>query len=75
LIDWLSAREIESVFHYQALHCSPYFHSRHDGRPVPEAVRYSDRLLRLPLYFDLTLDDVDRVCDAIRAFYQRRISS
>lgn len=75
LIDWLQAREIEAVFHYQALHCSPYYHSRHDGRPIPEAERYSDCLLRLPLYFDLTVDDVDRVCDAIRAFYQRQMSS
>jgi dTDP-4-amino-4,6-dideoxygalactose transaminase len=74
LIEWLRTEGIEAVFHYQALHASPYYRSRHDGRPLPEADRYSDCLLRLPLYFDLTPADVGRVSDAIHTFYRRRIS-
>jgi dTDP-4-amino-4,6-dideoxygalactose transaminase len=35
--------------------------------PVTEAT--SDRLLRLPMYFDLTDDDVDAVIAGIHSFY------
>jgi len=47
-----------------------YYRSCHDGRPLPEADRYSDCLLRLPLFFDLAMADVVRVCDVIYAFFR-----
>ena len=30
---------------------------------------YSDRLLRLPLHYQLTENEVDEVCDAVYRFY------
>ena len=54
-----------AVFHYLSLHSSPYYLSRHDGRSLPECDRYADCLVRLPLYYDMTLEDVQAVYDAI----------
>lgn len=67
----LRQQGIETVFHYQSLHRSAYYRGRHDGRPLPEADRYSDCLLRLPLFHDLTIAQVDEVGDAVRDFYGR----
>ena len=69
LIAHLKARGIMSVFHYLPLHLSA-MGRRYGGRegdcPVTESV--SDRLLRLPFYFDLGADDQARVIGAIEAW-------
>lgn len=72
LTNWLRESGIEAVFHYQALHASPYYRARHDGRLLREAERYSECLLRLPLYFGLSFEDVGRVCETVTAFYKRQ---
>ena len=66
----LRSRNIQATFHYQSLHSSRYFAERHDGRPLPQADRYSDCLVRLPLYAEMSTEDVDRVCDAATAFFE-----
>jgi dTDP-4-amino-4,6-dideoxygalactose transaminase len=69
LIGHLKNREILAVFHYLPLHCSPYYSNRHDGRPLPNARRHSDCLLRLPLYYELTENEQDRIIEAVNHFY------
>lgn len=71
LIESLKAAGVMAVFHYQSLHASRYYAGLHDGRPLPNADRYTECLVRLPLYFELTDVQVDTVCDAIRMFYHR----
>jgi dTDP-4-amino-4,6-dideoxygalactose transaminase len=71
LIAHLKAQGIMSVFHYLSLHRSPFYEGRHDGRALPNADRFTDCLLRLPLFYELTDDDVERVGDAIVAYYRR----
>lgn len=69
LIAHLRERGIMSVFHYLPLHLSPVgrsFGYRVSDCPVTEDV--SDRLLRLPLYNDLTTDDLSRIVEAVRDF-------
>ena len=53
------------MFHYQSLHASPFFTEKHDGRALPNADRYSQCLVRFPLYHDLELEEVDRICAAV----------
>lgn len=65
LIKRLKENGIQAVFHYLSLHNSPYYHTRHDGRALPNCDRYADCLVRLPLYYDLQLYDVKRVCSFI----------
>lgn len=65
LIDFLKQRGIYSVFHYLSLHKSPYYRAQHDGRDLPHADRFSDCLLRLPLYYELTLEEVHFIISSI----------
>ncbi|MDH5535513.1 MAG: DegT/DnrJ/EryC1/StrS family aminotransferase, partial [Betaproteobacteria bacterium] len=63
------AQDIHAVFHYVPLHSSPA--GRKFGRaagamPVTDDV--SERLLRLPLYFELQESDVARIAEQIRRF-------
>ena len=70
LIEHLRTEGILAVFHYISLHCSPMGHAmgyRKGMLPVTESV--SDRLLRLPIYFDLTDTQVDDVASAIWRFF------
>lgn len=54
LLNHLKANHIYAVFHYQSLHKSPYYASRHDGSELPNSDYFSNCLIRLPLFYDLT---------------------
>ncbi|MBK8473551.1 MAG: dTDP-4-amino-4,6-dideoxygalactose transaminase [Sphingobacteriales bacterium] len=69
LIAYLKTHSIYTAFHYQSLHQSPFFQPLHDGRPLPYADLYSDRLLRLPLYYELELNSVEKICALMEQFY------
>jgi dTDP-4-amino-4,6-dideoxygalactose transaminase len=69
LINHLRQNQIEAVFHYQALHCSPFYISQHDGRPMPQANRYADCLVRLPLHTSLTESEQNFIIQTILDFY------
>jgi dTDP-4-amino-4,6-dideoxygalactose transaminase len=71
LIRFLRERDILAVFHYQALHRSPYYTTHHPElvRALPQAERYSACLLRLPLFHALTEAEQQRVLDAVLTFY------
>jgi len=66
LINYLRDNGIYAVFHYISLHRSPYFHSEES---LPHCERYSSCLVRLPLYFDLSFDEVKTICGTIQNFY------
>ena len=67
LIKHLKEHDVQAVFHYLSLHSSPYYIDKHDGRDLPECDRYADCLVRLPLFYDLTDEQVIEVCDVINA--------
>ena len=50
--------EVWCVFHYLALHSSDFYRDKHDGRALPNCDRYADCLVRLPLYFELPVEQV-----------------
>ena len=68
-IKYLADHGINAVFHYQPLHLTPMGH-KFGGTsglcPVSESV--ADRLVRLPLFFDLSAQDQERVCEAVQSF-------
>ena len=70
LIKYLKENGVGAVFHYLSLHSSEFYKSRHDGRPLPECDRYADCLVRLPLFYDLTIEQVNTICDLIKTYYQ-----
>ena len=72
LISYLRDNGVESVFHYHALHRSPYFAPQYAGTPLPHADRYADCLVRLPLHYHLSEGDVARVITLVRAFFGQK---
>lgn len=69
LIAHLKKQDILSVFHYLSLHKSPFYASSHDGRVLSWSDFYSDRLIRLPFYFELSRDDQEKIITAIQNFF------
>ena len=65
IIKYLKSRDILSVFHYLSLHKSQFFAGKHDGRELPNSDRYTDTLLRLPLFYEL---DPKQVTDILKAY-------
>ncbi|MBQ8101035.1 MAG: DegT/DnrJ/EryC1/StrS family aminotransferase, partial [Paludibacteraceae bacterium] len=65
----LKENGILAVFHYLSLHASTFYAGRHDGRALPECDRYQDTLVRLPMYYDLTTEDVAYVAQTIAQFF------
>lgn len=68
LIAQLKKNEIHSVFHYQSLHRSEYYHKLYDSIPLIKADFYSSVLLRLPLFLQLSDDEVSYICNTIQSF-------
>jgi dTDP-4-amino-4,6-dideoxygalactose transaminase len=70
LIDHLKLKGIGAVFHYLSLHKSSFFESKHDGRVLPHADRFSDCLVRIPLHLHLSDSEIDHICAEIIDFYR-----
>ena len=69
LIDYLKSKGILSVFHYLPLHNSE-MGRKYGGKPgdCPVTEQISDRLVRLPFYNNLSVDDQSQVIEAIQNF-------
>ena len=74
LISWLKEHGIMSVFHYIPLHSAPA--GRKFGRFHGEDIyttKESERLLRLPMFYNLSVEEVDTVIRTVREFPDFRI--
>jgi dTDP-4-amino-4,6-dideoxygalactose transaminase len=71
MIGHLRAAGILSVFHYVPLHTSPMGRSL-GGRPgqCPVTEDVSGRLLRLPLYYDITEAQLESVVEQVQSFWE-----
>ncbi len=67
LITELGESGIKAVFHYLSLHSSPYFNEMHDGRALTQSDRFTNCLVRLPLFYDMTDAEVESVITEVIA--------
>jgi len=65
VIDALKREDILAVFHYIGLHSSPYYAAKHDGRVLENCDHFTDCLLRLPMFYELEIVDVQHICSII----------
>lgn len=72
LAEYLKERGVIAVFHYISLHSSPYYVKKHGKRVLSNADRYTDTLLRLPLFFEMNLEMVKKVVDLIEDFFSKK---
>ena len=68
LMNYLKENGIQSTFHYLPLHSSEYYKNKHDGRVLANCDHYADCLVRLPLYYELTDDEVRHVVKTLLSF-------
>lgn len=68
LIVHLKKENILTVFHYLSLHKSTFYKDKHDERILPYSDFYSETLVRLPLYFELTLNAQEKIINSIINF-------
>jgi len=65
----LKQHKILSVFHYLSLHSSPYYIDKYKGDALPNCDHFADCLVRLPLFYELSEVDVERVVQAVNTFF------
>ncbi len=68
LLASLKSEGIYAVFHYLSLHKSPYYIDKHDGRDLPNSDRFTENLVRLPLFYDLKDEEIKFIIAEIKAF-------
>jgi len=60
---------VAAAFHYLSLHRSRFYRDMHDGRELKNCDRFAGCLLRLPMFYDLTLENVEYVCGVAADFF------
>lgn len=68
LMKFLKENDVMTTFHYLPLHSSKYYVDKHDGRVLPNCDRYADTLLRLPLFYELSEWEIDKIIKLIIEF-------
>ena len=72
LIAYLKEQGIGAVFHYLSLHLSDYYRSVESNIPsLPSCDRFADCLVRLPMYYELKIDEVAHIIDMIHLFFKK----
>lgn len=70
LIALMKENDIISPFHYLSLHKSDYYRSNNTNIPdLPNCDRFADCLVRLPLYYELEKEEIDKVIGLIYKYY------
>ena len=73
LISFLKEKEIQAVFHYIPLHTAPAGQKYGEFSGIDQfTTKESERLVRLPLYYELKMEEVEMVVEAVNEFYKRR---
>lgn len=74
LIAYLKEQGVGAVFHYLSLHLSDYYKDHHVGEipNLSNCDRFADCLVRLPMFFELTDEEIISVIKSIKEFYQNR---
>lgn len=70
LIKFLKEHDVMAPFHYLALHKSEYYLSHFEERSeLPNCDMYADCLVRMPMFYELELEQVDYICNLIKEYY------
>jgi dTDP-4-amino-4,6-dideoxygalactose transaminase len=71
LITLLKENQIYAVFHYLALHQSDYYLKKNSKSTLENSEKFTDRLVRLPFFFELNLTDQNHIIQSIKRFYKQ----
>lgn len=72
LIKFLKEHDILAPFHYLSLHKSEYYLNHCDLRPeLPLTDMYTDCLIRMPMFYELTMEQVDYIVGCIKEYFAK----
>jgi len=69
LLLYLNENGVNAIFHYLSLHKSLFYKPRYIGNELVNCDNYAAALIRLPLYYELSIIEVNHVIDCIIKFY------
>lgn len=61
LMKFLKENDVQTTFHYLPLHSSKFYAKKHGNRKLPNCDFYGDCLVRLPLYYELSDMEVNKI--------------
>jgi dTDP-4-amino-4,6-dideoxygalactose transaminase len=67
LIATLKNRGIQAFFHYPPLHLSRYFLQHNKPKELPNAARFFEQVIRIPLYVGLSEKEQDYIINVIKS--------
>tara|TARA_R110000782_G_scaffold40493_6_gene93615 strand:- start:966 stop:2093 length:1128 start_codon:yes stop_codon:yes gene_type:complete len=67
----LRENDMHAVFHYLSLHTSKYYLKNHPLKSLPWSDKYSNCLVRLPLFYELDEIQVNSICKVINDFFNK----
>jgi dTDP-4-amino-4,6-dideoxygalactose transaminase len=73
-LKFLKEEGILAVFHYLSLHKSKFFEDSYQGQELYQSDRYSNSLVRLPFFPELSMQQQDLVISKILFYYKNRKS-
>jgi dTDP-4-amino-4,6-dideoxygalactose transaminase len=72
LLSYLKENGVNATFHYQGLNASPYYSKNNKSPKLHNTLRYTDCLLRLPLYYALSTKDVVGISKHVINYFTNR---
>lgn len=70
-ITFMNDNDVQVQFHYIPLHNSPFYGQQHDNRELPMANHYGDCLVRFPLFYDMTDQQVGIITSLTLQFFNK----
>lgn len=70
-IQFMRKNGVYVTFHYQSLHKSSYFLQKEELKKLNFAEYYSNNLIRLPLYFEVEVEQQNYIINKIYSFYRK----
>ncbi|WP_103867188.1 dTDP-4-amino-4,6-dideoxygalactose transaminase [Aquimarina sp. I32.4] len=72
LILFLKENGVYAVFHYVSLHKSSFYMNKNVNIELKNCDTFADQLLRLPLYYELDIEDQDKIVNLIKTFFDKK---
>ena len=71
LIKYLRDNDILAVFHYISLHSSDFYQDKYEGENLEQSDKYTNTLVRLPLYAGLETEEVEKIIKLVKIFFEK----
>ena len=62
---------VQATTHYISLHQSSYYAAEREARSLPHSDRFTETLVRLPLFPEMTNEHLDRVVNTVKLFFKK----